>query len=192
MKLQRNWTVTSPTVQLNDGSTLTAFPGSSSTTLTIHTNNLNLGDGSNGGNTNIGGNGVTIDDNGGAVFSTIGLTIAAANGNHEYINANSGALQINATTSPLSTLLLTSSTPGTGAWLYLDGTSVAVTASKQLIIDQNMSLENSAVTAGWTLTADSVLMRDGSEISLNNTANVTFNVSPYGMSQVYPQDFDLR
>ena len=59
------WTVTAPTVQMDDGSKLDTTgdiygSGNKGASLAIHTNNLNPGDNSNGSSTYIYGNGVTM------------------------------------------------------------------------------------------------------------------------------------
>ena len=81
-----NWVLTAPTVALKDGSEIASSNGTDVATLTIHTNNLNLGNDSNGSTTNIKGNGITIDDNGGTVFTTTGLTIQTTYSDSEYID----------------------------------------------------------------------------------------------------------
>ena len=67
---------------------------------------MNLGDGSNGDLTGLYGEGVVIDDNGGAVFSSTGLTIALVNTGLSQIQSFDHPLLINATASATSSLLL--------------------------------------------------------------------------------------
>ena len=150
-----NWTLTAPTVQLNDGASLgTALIQNP---LTIHTNNLNLGNSTNANPSNIYGNGVTIDDNGGAVFTTTGLTISIDGGSGRYIQSFGSPLAINATASSTSSLLITS----TGGTLYLDGDNgsgafgVALTANNQITIDQEI-VQNQNSQGNWVLTAPTV------------------------------------
>jgi hypothetical protein len=158
------WLITAPTVQLNNGSTLSTAPESAN--LAIHTNNLKLGSSSTGGAA-IYGSGITIDDHGGAVFSSTGLTITAFSGSAEQIQSTNtgtglGALAINSS----ATLTVTESTPGQGATLYLDGgTSVSLSAGNEITIGQNMSVQNSVSSGNWSVTSPEVALSSGATLS---------------------------
>ena len=147
-----NWVFTAPTVSLNDGAHINQL--TAPTSITIHTNNLNFGNGSNGNPTYIIGNGVTIDDNGGMVFTTTGLTITTnAINQYEYIQSLGSALVINATSSPTSSLLMQA--VATNSVLVLDGdngtgtSGVALTANNSITVGHNTVVENSYSSGNW-------------------------------------------
>ena len=152
-----SWVLTAPTVAFNDGARITQL--TSPTSVTIHTNNLNLGNQTNGNSTLIKANGVLIDDNGGTIFSSTGLTIVAdgdlnGNGNANYIQSVGGTLAINATTSHTSSLTFTSPF---GAELVLDGDNgVLLTANNQISIGQNAYVVNQNSNGNWVVMAPTV------------------------------------
>ena len=152
-------------MDLNDGSKITSLQGPGYVALAIHTNNLNLGNNTNGNSVVISGNGVTIDDNGGSVFTTTGLlTITAVINGSESVRSYGWPVLINATASPTSSLLFTSTGttgPGLYAGLYLDGDNnpsigVAITANKTITVDQSLYVANNLSSGNWVITAPTV------------------------------------
>ena len=85
---------------MNDGAQIDTTAASTLANLSVHTNNLTLGDNTNGTSVLLKGNNVTIDD--ASMVAGSGLHIHAvggvsANSVFEYINAANGALNISAT-----------------------------------------------------------------------------------------------
>ena len=172
-----NWVVTAPTVQFNDGGEISTDNGNGPTPLAIHTNNLNLGDGSNGSSVYIYGDGVTIDDNGGKVFTTTGLMITGVISNSEYIQSFDSPLVISATASQTSSLEFTAN--GSGS-IYLDGVGnhttagVVLSASNTLTVDGSLYLANYYSSGNWVITAPTV--------TLNYAGEIDTTYSGYGAS----------
>jgi hypothetical protein len=187
-----NWTFTSPTVQFGDGSTLNTTgtlsqPGLPGANLTVHTNNLFLGDNSNNSSVTITGNNVTVDDNGGKLFSTAGLSINVSVTDEYIAAATNGNVQFNATAALNSNLLVTG-----GNGLFVDGNSVSFMANNMFTLDTNTTLANTASSGTWTVSAPGVLLNSGAQINLSNNANIVFIVnSTSGISQAYPSNLDL-
>ena len=180
------WTLTAPTVALASGASFNVeFVGNAP--MTIHTNNLNIGDAN--GSASISAGGITIDD---ANVSLPGLAITAGVGGASSLNANGGTLNINATASANSSLLITS--PGqAGTTLNLDGNSVAFNANGTFTVDKNMLVGNTTSSGNWTVSATAAFVNSGASINLANGAGISFTVSSAsGITQAYPQGLDLR
>ena len=92
------WTLTAPTVQMNDNSGLNTTgelgAGGNGANLTIHTNNLNLGDGGSSQSVSVVGNNVTVDD---ATLTAGGVALNGAGSTQEYLTAIGGQVNVNAT-----------------------------------------------------------------------------------------------
>ena len=157
-----NWTVTAPTVALNDGATLNTTSGSGPATLAMHTNNLILGN-IGAGYATIKGNGITIDDTG---MVTPGLTITANDENGDFIQAiihsgSSGTLSISSSTN----LLLTATNTANITYLNLDGDGgVSLSANQQVTVDTNVWAENSYSHGNWVVSAPTVALNDGATL----------------------------
>ena len=154
--------------------------------LAIHTNNLILGNGSNSNSAYIYGGNVTIDDNGGVVFTTTGLlTVTAGDSLNEFIRSSGSPLSISATASANSSLLLTSNgIPGTT--LELDGDNgsgnfgVALTANNSITIGPNTPVGRYDSVGNWIITSPTVTFDDGGMIDIEThggRSNITVHTN---------------
>ena len=160
------WILTAPQVSAGTGAIINTT-NSGGASLAIHTNLLQVGGGDPSANTStIEGNGITIDDNGGSVFSTTGLTVEPVWVHDEYINATTGNLVINANASQGSSLLITdfpnTSLPG---HIFLDGAAVSISANNKITIATNFTLTNNQSSGNWTLTAPTVQLNDAAVLN---------------------------
>ena len=191
------WVVTAPLVKLNDGSSLNTTGsigiGSGSASLAIHTNNLNLGDGSNGNPTLISADGLSIDDNGGNVFATTGLTITTEPFITSNLKGGSGTITIS--TGAQSNLLFTPMPPFNAAHsvLTLDAAGgVMLDVGNAMTIQSGLTVENTTSSSNWTVTANGVYIYSVAAIDLRNGATIAFNVNTLGLIEpAYPQQLDL-
>lgn len=154
---QGDWTFTAPTLSLADNAKILPVTGTSS--LTIHTNNLQLGDGSNMAPAMVSTSGnLIIDDD--FIGSLGGLTITGLEQGQETIYAN-GNMTISSTTD-----LVFSSIDGTGSEIMINAPSgVQMTAQTQLRANTGMTVTSSSSSGTWSLTAPTIQLNDGATVS---------------------------
>src|SRR6185437_3830527 len=168
-------TFTAPQLAFSDGSLLINLANNSGA-ITIHTNLLSLGDGSNSNQVTIWGDAITIDDRG---ISTGGLQITAFNTGGNFVEneiQSIGNLTI-ATTN--GGLFFTSTDTTQTASLSLDaGNALTISASTNITIDQNVFVTNQVSVGSWTVSSPLITFNDGSALVVNaNSATQTLTIN---------------
>jgi hypothetical protein len=179
-----NWTITASTITLDDGASINAQePEGVSPTLAIHTNSLNLGDGSNDKAVSITASALTIDNN--LAGSTGVLQITTIDGTSDSLISTTTTTSISGTATNPGNLVI-SSLGGNGSILNLNSAKSVNLSGAAITIGQGMTLVSTAtlnITGSGDIQLATTISDDGS-VNVTNQNASSGDITVLPLSQV--------